>query len=79
MPQGQQVFRDLADTVGDVQVDRRAPRLPAGSLSSITSGSASPRIAVSASAAMEDAMTPSSAACAEAKGSRAGPIPSGEG
>jgi hypothetical protein len=56
-----------------------APRLPAGSLSSITSGSWSPRIAVSASAAIEEAITPSSAACAEANGSRAGPMPSGDG
>ena len=32
-----------------------------------------------ASAAMEEAMTPSRAAWAEAKGSRAGPMPSGEG
>ncbi len=50
-----------------------------GSLSSITSGSPPSRMSASASAAMEEAITPSSAARAEAKGSRAGPVPSGEG
>ncbi len=56
-----------------------AASVPAGSLSSITSGRSAPCRALSASEAIEEAITPSSEARAEAKGSRAGPVPSGEG
>ena len=75
----EEVVGDLADAVGDVEVDGGGAGLPAGSLSSMTRGSWSPRRAVRASAAMEEARTPSRAAWAEGKGSRAGPMPSGEG
>ncbi len=58
---------------------RAAGPVSDGSLSSITNGRSAPCSASSAPAAIEDAMTPSSAARAEANGSLAGPVPSGEG
>lgn len=77
---GQEVGGDLADAVGDVEVDGGGAEAAGGVAVEHDEGSWSPpRMAVRASAAMEEAMTPSRAAWAEAKGSRAGPMPSGEG
>ena len=72
---------DLAHAVGDVEVDGgRAPGARRGRCPASPGAAAPPRDArPSASAAIEEAMTPSRAARAEAKGSRAGPMPSGEG
>ena len=75
----QQVVRHLPHAVGDVEVDVGGGAGVRRVAVEHHQRESVPWIAASASAAMEEAITPSSAARAEAKGSLAGPVPSGEG
>lgn len=77
--EGEEVFGDLAHAVGHGEVDVGGGGAGGGVAVEHDEGRVSPPMAWRASAAMEEAMTPSRAARAEAKGSRAGPVPSGEG
>lgn len=75
----EEVGDGLAHAVGHGEVDVGGGGAGGGVAVEHDEGRPSRPRASRASAAMEEAMTPSRAARAEAKGSRAGPVPSGEG